>query len=162
MKLGHPRKEEYFASDDVCLEDGILAIVKQGDERPLELLAKAYAIKSFDIDPQNPSDVVFTLEWESIGLNSQAAVVVAGWAALLLQLNKGRRAVLLRGVRWQKKGRRAVGIKDAERGAGSAGLPGSAVGSARAAGVVWGSWLRVPRAGVRGRAGVRSAGGARG
>ncbi|AQK78650.1 Putative dual specificity protein phosphatase DSP8 [Zea mays] len=26
-----------------------------GDERPLELLAKAYAIKSFDIDPQNPS-----------------------------------------------------------------------------------------------------------
>uniref|UniRef100_A0A804M1B9 Uncharacterized protein n=1 Tax=Zea mays TaxID=4577 RepID=A0A804M1B9_MAIZE len=65
---GHPRKEEYFASDDVCLEDGILAIVKQGDERPLELLAKAYAIKSFDIDPQNPSDVVFTLEWESIGV----------------------------------------------------------------------------------------------
>lgn len=89
-------------------------------------------------------------------------MVVAGWAALLLQLNKGRRAVLLRGVRWQKKGRRAVGIKDAERGPGSAGLPGSAVGSARAAGVVWGSWLRVPRAGVRGRAGVRSAGGARG
>ncbi|PWZ58025.1 putative dual specificity protein phosphatase DSP8 [Zea mays] len=39
-----------------------------GDERPLELLAKAYAIKSFDIDPQNPSDVVFTLEWESIGV----------------------------------------------------------------------------------------------
>lgn len=77
-------------------------------------------------------------------------MVVAGWAALLLQLSKGRRAVLLRGVRWQKKGRRAVGIRDAERGPGSAGLPGSAVGSARAAGVVWGSWLR--------RAACRSAG----
>ncbi|XP_020397475.1 uncharacterized protein [Zea mays] len=38
------------------------------DERPLELLAKAYAINSFDIDPQNPSDVVFTLEWEPIGV----------------------------------------------------------------------------------------------
>ncbi|AQL00041.1 Mitochondrial uncoupling protein 1 [Zea mays] len=38
------------------------------DERPLELLAKEYAINSFDIDPQNPSDVVFTLEWESIGV----------------------------------------------------------------------------------------------
>ncbi|XP_008673721.1 uncharacterized protein [Zea mays] len=59
--------QEYFASDDMCLEDGILAIVKQ-DERPLELLAKAYAINSFDIDPQNPSDVVFTLEWESVGV----------------------------------------------------------------------------------------------
>ncbi|ONM30101.1 hypothetical protein ZEAMMB73_Zm00001d039886 [Zea mays] len=39
-----------------------------GNERPLELLAKAYAINSFDIDPQNPSDVVFTLEWESVGV----------------------------------------------------------------------------------------------
>ncbi|ONM03872.1 Putative dual specificity protein phosphatase DSP8 [Zea mays] len=47
---------------------GTKYMVIQGDERPLELLAKAYAIKSFDIDPQNPSDVVFTLEWESIGV----------------------------------------------------------------------------------------------
>ncbi|AQK78648.1 Putative dual specificity protein phosphatase DSP8 [Zea mays] len=34
---------------------GTKYMVIQGDERPLELLAKAYAIKSFDIDPQNPS-----------------------------------------------------------------------------------------------------------
>ncbi|KAL5656704.1 hypothetical protein ACJX0J_036023, partial [Zea mays] len=55
-------------------KDGILAIVKQ-DERPLELLAKEYAINSFDIDPQNPSDVVFTLEWESIVVPLQRTVV---------------------------------------------------------------------------------------
>ncbi|KAK8450835.1 hypothetical protein SEVIR_6G109500v4 [Setaria viridis] len=51
----------------MCSEDGILAVVKQ-DERPLELLAEACAINSFDIDPQNPSDVVCALEWESIGV----------------------------------------------------------------------------------------------
>lgn len=63
----------------MCSEDGILAVVEQGkptksnmyhhfgiyvncltalllaDERPLELLAEACAINSFDIDPQNPS-----------------------------------------------------------------------------------------------------------
>ncbi|KAL5666933.1 hypothetical protein ACJX0J_019154, partial [Zea mays] len=44
--------QEYFASDDVCLENGILAIVKQD---PLNCLLKAYAINSFDIDPHNPS-----------------------------------------------------------------------------------------------------------
>ncbi|RLM61974.1 hypothetical protein C2845_PM14G07470 [Panicum miliaceum] len=38
----------------MCSEDGILAVVEQ-DERPLELLAEACAINSFDIDPQNPS-----------------------------------------------------------------------------------------------------------
>ncbi|XP_037447597.1 nuclear pore complex protein NUP43-like [Triticum dicoccoides] len=51
----------------LCSEDGILAIVEQ-DERPLELLAEPCAINSFDIDPQNPSDVVCALEWESIGV----------------------------------------------------------------------------------------------
>ncbi|XP_047073368.1 nuclear pore complex protein NUP43-like [Lolium rigidum] len=51
----------------MCSEDGILAIVEQ-DERPLELLAEPCAINSFDIDPQNPSDVVCALEWESIGV----------------------------------------------------------------------------------------------
>ncbi|KAL6590972.1 hypothetical protein ACP70R_050154 [Stipagrostis hirtigluma subsp. patula] len=51
----------------MCSEDGILAVVEQ-DERPLELLAEPCAINSFDIDPQNPSDVVCALEWESIGV----------------------------------------------------------------------------------------------
>lgn len=51
----------------MCSEDGILAIVEQ-DERPLELLAEPCAINSFDIDPQNPSDLVCALEWESIGV----------------------------------------------------------------------------------------------
>ncbi|GJN09754.1 hypothetical protein PR202_ga27787 [Eleusine coracana subsp. coracana] len=52
----------------ICSEDGILAVVEQGDERPLELLAEPCAINSFDIDTQNPSDVVCALEWESIGV----------------------------------------------------------------------------------------------
>ncbi|GJN35099.1 hypothetical protein PR202_gb23832 [Eleusine coracana subsp. coracana] len=52
----------------ICSEDGILAVVGQGDERPLELLAEPCAINSFDIDTQNPSDVVCALEWESIGV----------------------------------------------------------------------------------------------
>ncbi|KAG8046876.1 hypothetical protein GUJ93_ZPchr0008g11722 [Zizania palustris] len=51
----------------MCSEDGILAVVEQ-DERPLELLVEPCAINSFDIDPQNPSDVVCALEWESIGV----------------------------------------------------------------------------------------------
>jgi nuclear pore complex protein Nup43 len=51
----------------MCSEDGILAVVEQ-DERPLELLAEPCAINSFDIDPENPSDVVCALEWESIGV----------------------------------------------------------------------------------------------
>ncbi|XP_073003804.1 nuclear pore complex protein NUP43 [Typha latifolia] len=51
----------------MCSEDGILAVLEQG-ENPTELLAEPCAINSFDIDPQNPSDVICGLEWESIGL----------------------------------------------------------------------------------------------
>ncbi|CAL5374837.1 unnamed protein product [Camellia sinensis] len=38
----------------ICSEDGILAVVEQGEE-PIELLAEPCAINSFDIDRQNPS-----------------------------------------------------------------------------------------------------------
>ncbi|XP_047311375.1 nuclear pore complex protein NUP43 [Impatiens glandulifera] len=38
----------------ICSEDGILAVVQQG-EQPIELLAEPCAINSFDIDRQNPS-----------------------------------------------------------------------------------------------------------
>ncbi|PPR95387.1 hypothetical protein GOBAR_AA25291 [Gossypium barbadense] len=38
----------------ICSEDGILAVIEQGEE-PLELLAEPCAINSFDIDRQNPS-----------------------------------------------------------------------------------------------------------
>ncbi|CAL5374853.1 unnamed protein product [Camellia sinensis] len=38
----------------ICSEDGILAVVEQGEE-PIELLAQPCAINSFDIDRQNPS-----------------------------------------------------------------------------------------------------------
>lgn len=51
----------------MCSEDGILAVLEQGAE-PIELLAEPCAINSFDIDPQNPSDVVCALEWEGIGI----------------------------------------------------------------------------------------------
>ncbi|XP_039131608.1 LOW QUALITY PROTEIN: nuclear pore complex protein NUP43 [Dioscorea cayenensis subsp. rotundata] len=51
----------------MCSEDGILAVLEQGEE-PVELLAEACAINGFDIDPQNPSDVICTLEWEMIGI----------------------------------------------------------------------------------------------
>ncbi|RWR75409.1 nuclear pore complex protein NUP43 [Cinnamomum micranthum f. kanehirae] len=51
----------------VCLEDGILAVLKQGEE-PLELLAEPCAINCFDIDQQNPSDVICGLEWEAIAI----------------------------------------------------------------------------------------------
>ncbi|KAL5655574.1 hypothetical protein ACJX0J_034893, partial [Zea mays] len=73
-------KLELYMKNDEDDEDGDftdepVADVEEGEiarqvryERPLELLAKAYAINSFDIDPQNPSDVVFTLEWEPIGV----------------------------------------------------------------------------------------------
>ncbi|KAJ1267953.1 hypothetical protein BS78_07G098400 [Paspalum vaginatum] len=60
----------------MCSEDGILAIVEQ-DERPLELLAEACAINSIDIDPQNPSDVVCALEWESIGVLARGRETMA-------------------------------------------------------------------------------------
>ncbi|XP_010907496.1 nuclear pore complex protein NUP43 [Elaeis guineensis] len=51
----------------MCSEDGILAVLEQGEE-PIELLAENCAINAFDIDPQNPSDVICGLEWESIGI----------------------------------------------------------------------------------------------
>lgn len=51
----------------ICSEDGILAVVEQG-EQPIELLAEPCAINSFDIDKQNPSDVICSLEWESIAI----------------------------------------------------------------------------------------------
>ncbi|CAL5328320.1 unnamed protein product [Camellia sinensis] len=38
----------------ICSEDGILAVVEQGEE-PIELLAQPCAINSFNIDRQNPS-----------------------------------------------------------------------------------------------------------
>ncbi|KAL6292815.1 hypothetical protein ACE6H2_000957 [Prunus campanulata] len=51
----------------ICSEDGILAVVEQGEE-PIELLAEPCAINSFDIDRQYPSDVICSLEWESIAI----------------------------------------------------------------------------------------------
>ncbi|KAI3444060.1 hypothetical protein Pfo_000725 [Paulownia fortunei] len=51
----------------ICSEDGILAVIEQGEE-PIELLAEPCAINSFDIDRQNPSDVMCSLEWESIAI----------------------------------------------------------------------------------------------
>ncbi|KAJ6822014.1 putative nuclear pore complex protein NUP43 [Iris pallida] len=50
----------------MCSEDGILSVIEQGEE-PVELLAEPCAINAFDIDPQNPSDVICALEWETIG-----------------------------------------------------------------------------------------------
>ncbi|GAV77701.1 hypothetical protein CFOL_v3_21172 [Cephalotus follicularis] len=49
----------------MCSEDGILAVVEQGEE-PVELLAEPCAINSFDIDRHNPADVICSLEWESV------------------------------------------------------------------------------------------------
>ncbi|EEF33984.1 conserved hypothetical protein [Ricinus communis] len=54
----------------ICSEDGILAVIEQGEE-PIELLAEPCAINSFDIDCQNPSDVICSLEWESIAIISR-------------------------------------------------------------------------------------------
>ncbi|KAL2482875.1 Nuclear pore complex protein [Forsythia ovata] len=51
----------------ICSEDGILAVIEQGEE-PVELLAEPCAINSFDIDKENPSDVICSLEWESIAI----------------------------------------------------------------------------------------------
>lgn len=51
----------------ICSEDGILAVVEQGEE-PIEVLAEPCAINSFDIDQQYPSDVICSLEWESIAI----------------------------------------------------------------------------------------------
>ncbi|KAJ7979572.1 Nuclear pore complex protein NUP43 [Quillaja saponaria] len=51
----------------ICSEDGILAVVEQGEE-PIELLTEPCAINSFDIDRHNPSDVICGLEWESVAI----------------------------------------------------------------------------------------------
>lgn len=55
----------------ICSEDGILAVIEQGEE-PIELLVEQCAINSFDIDRQNPSDVICSMEWESIVILSRA------------------------------------------------------------------------------------------
>ncbi|KAJ3693353.1 hypothetical protein LUZ60_008833 [Juncus effusus] len=60
----------------VCSEDGFLAVLNQ-DEDPVQLLEEPCAINSFDIDPQNPSDVIFALEWESIGILSRGKEAIA-------------------------------------------------------------------------------------
>ncbi|KAL4181947.1 hypothetical protein AMTRI_Chr12g239980 [Amborella trichopoda] len=52
----------------MCSDDGILAIVEPGEEEPIELLAEPCAINGFDIDPQNPSDLICNLEWEEIAI----------------------------------------------------------------------------------------------
>ncbi|GLJ15396.1 hypothetical protein SUGI_0252720 [Cryptomeria japonica] len=49
----------------MCSEDGILAVFESG-EAPLEVLAEPCAINTFDIDPENSSDVICGLEWETI------------------------------------------------------------------------------------------------
>ncbi|OVA10299.1 WD40 repeat [Macleaya cordata] len=54
----------------MCSEDGVLASVEQGEELT-EVLAEPCAINSFDIDLQNPSDVICSLEWESIAFVSR-------------------------------------------------------------------------------------------
>lgn len=54
----------------ICSEDGILAVVEEGKE-PVELLAEPCAINSFDFDPQKPSEVICSLEWESIAILSR-------------------------------------------------------------------------------------------
>ncbi|RDX74069.1 Nuclear pore complex protein NUP43, partial [Mucuna pruriens] len=51
----------------ICSEDGILAVVEQG-EQPIELLAEPCAINSFDIDRHNPLDVICSLEWEAVAI----------------------------------------------------------------------------------------------
>ncbi|CAN1809266.1 Nuclear pore complex protein NUP43 [Linum perenne] len=66
---------ENFSSSKIlpamfCSEDGILAVLEQGEE-PAELLAEPCAINSFDIDRQNPSEVICSLEWESIAIVSR-------------------------------------------------------------------------------------------
>ncbi|VVB10905.1 unnamed protein product [Arabis nemorensis] len=53
-----------------CSEDGILGVIEQGEE-PIELLVEPCAINSFDIDRQNPQDVICSLEWESIAVFSR-------------------------------------------------------------------------------------------
>ncbi|XP_020107523.1 uncharacterized protein LOC109723504 [Ananas comosus] len=60
----------------VCSEDGILVVLEQGED-PVELLAEPCAINAFDIDPQNPFDVVCALEWESMAILSRGRDAMA-------------------------------------------------------------------------------------
>ncbi|KAF6155002.1 hypothetical protein GIB67_035749 [Kingdonia uniflora] len=53
-----------------CSEDGILAIVEK-DVEPEQILAEPCAVNSFDINLQNPSDVICSLEWESVAYLSR-------------------------------------------------------------------------------------------
>ncbi|GMP35954.1 hypothetical protein CsSME_00008212 [Camellia sinensis var. sinensis] len=55
----------------ICSEDGIFAVVEHGEE-PIELLAEPCAINNFDIDRQNPSDVICSLEWKAIAILMRA------------------------------------------------------------------------------------------
>ncbi|KAJ8425699.1 hypothetical protein Cgig2_018921 [Carnegiea gigantea] len=54
----------------MCSEDGILSLIEQGAE-PIELLAEPCAINSFDIGKQNHSDIICSLEWESLAILSR-------------------------------------------------------------------------------------------
>ncbi|KAJ4954103.1 hypothetical protein NE237_030935 [Protea cynaroides] len=49
----------------MCSEDGFLAVIEQGEE-PIQVLSEPCAINSFDINQQYPSDVICSLEWETI------------------------------------------------------------------------------------------------
>ncbi|XP_019106912.2 nuclear pore complex protein NUP43 [Beta vulgaris subsp. vulgaris] len=55
----------------MCSEEGILAVLEPGAE-PIELLEEPCAINSFDIDKQNYSDIICSLEWESIAIISRS------------------------------------------------------------------------------------------
>ncbi|MCL7037705.1 hypothetical protein MKW94_003123 [Papaver nudicaule] len=49
----------------MCSEDGFLASIEQGGKQ-IEVLGETCSINSFDIDLQNPSDVICSLELESV------------------------------------------------------------------------------------------------
>ncbi|CAO2823070.1 unnamed protein product [Amaranthus hypochondriacus] len=55
----------------MCSEEGILAVLEPGAE-PIELLEEPCAINAFDIDKQNYSDIICTLEWESLAILSRS------------------------------------------------------------------------------------------
>ncbi|XP_021750031.1 nuclear pore complex protein NUP43-like [Chenopodium quinoa] len=55
----------------MCSEEGVLAVLEPGAE-PIELLEEPCAINSFDIDKQNYSDIICSLEWESVAILSRS------------------------------------------------------------------------------------------
>ncbi|KAE8713980.1 hypothetical protein F3Y22_tig00110202pilonHSYRG00097 [Hibiscus syriacus] len=57
----------------ICSEDGILAAIEPR-RRTLGAASEPCAINSFDIDQQNPSDVICSLEWESIAILTSASI----------------------------------------------------------------------------------------